>query len=150
MIEDRDALLRHYRESREALLAAIHGLTDAQLTEPSLDGWSVKDHLAHVALWDEVRASEVTRVSAGHDSAWRMTEEQAEAYNAVGYALRRDLSLGQVRWELATSQARLVDAIAAATPRGLDPSRYGDAALRSDHEAEHTGWIKRWRGERGL
>src|SRR5262249_49316513 len=149
-MEDRDALLRHYRESHEALLAAIHGLTDAQLTEPSLDGWSVKDHLAHVALWDEVRASEVTRISAGHDSAWRMTEEQAEAYNAVGYALRRDLSLGQVRWELATSQARLVDAIAAATPRGLDPSRYGDAALRSDHEAEHTGWIKRWRGERGL
>ena len=149
-MEDRDALLRHYRELREALLAVIHGLTDAQMTDPSIDGWSVKDHLAHLALWDDVRASEVTRISAGHDSAWRMTDEQAEAYNAIAYTGRRELSLVQVRWELATSWARLVDAIAAATPRGLDPSLYGDASLRSTHEAEHVSWIKRWRGERGF
>ena len=149
-MEDRDALLRHYRETREGLLAAIHGLTDAQMTDPSIDGWSVKDHLAHLALWDDVRASEVTRISAGHDSAWRMTYEQAETYNAIAYPARRALSLAQVRWELATSRARLVDAIAAATPRGLDPSLYGDASLRSTHEAEHVSWIKRWRGERGF
>jgi hypothetical protein len=149
-MEDRDALLRHYRESREALLATLHGLTDAQMTDPSIDGWSVKDHLAHVALWDDLRASEVTRISAGHESAWRLDDEQAAAYNAVGHALRRDLSLDQVRWEFQTSRARLVDAIAAASPRGLDASRYGETALRSTHEAEHTGWIKRWRGERGF
>src|SRR4249919_8875 len=107
-MEDRDALLRHYREMREGLLAAIHGLTDAQMTDPSIDGWSVKDHLAHLALWDDVRASEVTRISAGHDSAWRISEEQAEAYNAIAYPARRDLPLAQVRWELATSWARLV------------------------------------------
>ena len=149
-MEDRDALLQHYRESREALLAAIHGLTDAQMTDPSIDGWSVKDHLAHLALWDDIRASEVTRISAGHDSAWCMTDEQAEAYNAIAYAARRDLPLAQVRWELATSRARLVDAIAAATPRGRDSSRYGEVGVRSGHEGEHTGWIKRWRGERGF
>jgi len=150
MSEDRDALLRHYREMREALLATIHGLSEAQLTEPSLDGWSIKDHLAHLAVWDDLRAGEVTRISAGHASAWSMTNEQAEAYNAMAYAGRRELSLAQVRWELETSRARLVDAIAGATPRGLDPSRYGDAALRSTHEAEHTGWIRRWRSERGV
>jgi hypothetical protein len=150
MIEDRDALLRHYRESREALLAAIHGLTDSQLTDPSLDGWSVKDHLAHIALWDDLRASEVARISAGHVSAWRVTGEEAEAYNAMAYSARRELSLAQVRWELQTSRARVVEAIAAATPQGLDPSRYAETGLRSDHEAEHTGWIKRWRGERGF
>jgi hypothetical protein len=44
----------------------------------------------------------------------------------------------------------LLDAIAAATPRGLDPSLYSEAGLHSGHEAEHTGWIKRWRGERGF
>jgi hypothetical protein len=79
-----------------------------------------------------------------------MTDEQAETYNAIAYTGRRVLSLAQMRWELQTSRARLVDAIAAATPRGLDPSRYGDASLRSGHEAEHTGWIRRWREERGL
>jgi hypothetical protein len=135
---------------RDDLLAAIHGLGDELMTEPSLDGWSVKDHLAHLALWDDVRAAEVARISAGHDSAWRMADEQVAAYNALGYALRRDLSLDQVRWELATSHQRLLDAIASATPRGLDSSVYGEAGLRSTHEAVHAGWIKRWRGERGI
>jgi hypothetical protein len=32
----------------------------------------------------------------------------------------------------------------------LDGSRYGEAGLRSTHEAQHAGWIKRWRGEKGL
>ena len=150
MAEDREALLRHYRQMRAELLAAIHGLGDELMTEPSLDGWSVKDHLAHIALWDDVRASEVVRISIGHDSAWRMTGEQDAAFSALGHALRRALSLDQVRWELATSHQRLLAAISSATPPGLDASRYGEAGLRSGHEAAHTAWIKRWREERGI
>jgi uncharacterized damage-inducible protein DinB len=150
MAEDREALLEHYRQTRLALLAAIEGLSDAQMTEPSLDGWSVKDHLAHLAQWDDIRASEVVRISAGQDSAWRMTGEQDAAYNDLQYALRLPLSLNQVRWELANSRQRLLEVIAAATPRGLDASLYGEAGLRSGHEAVHAGWIRRWREERGI
>ena len=150
MAEERDALLQHYRQMREELLAAIDGLSDELLTEPSLDGWSVKDHLAHLALWDDIRASEVVRISGGYDSAWRMTNDQDAAYNAIGHSLRLALSLDQVRWELATSRQRLLDAISSATPRGLDGSLYGEAGLRSLHEAVHTAWIKRWRGERNI
>jgi len=71
--ETRDGLLKHYQQTRQQLVAAIHGLSDQQLLDTSLDGWSVKDHLAHVAHWDEIRATEVLRISAGHESAWRMT-----------------------------------------------------------------------------
>lgn len=150
MTEDREALLQHYRQMREELLAAIDGLSDDWLTEPSLDGWSIKDHLAHLALWDDIRASEVARISAGHDSAWRMTGDQDDAFNALAYNLRVALSLDQVRWELATSRQRLLDAISSATARGLNASLYGKAGLRSSHEAQHAGWIRRWRGERGV
>jgi uncharacterized damage-inducible protein DinB len=135
---------------RAELLAAIDGLGDETLIDPSLDGWSVKDHLAHIALWDELRASEVVRISAGHDSAWRMTGEQDAVYNALAHDLRKALPPAQVRWELETTRQRLLDAIASATARGLDASLYGEAGLRSMHEAQHTGWIKRWRGERGI
>ena len=150
MAEDRDALLQHYRQTREELLSTIDGLSDELMTEPSLDGWSVKDHLAHLALWDDIRASEVVRISAGHDSAWRTTGDQDEAYNALGHHQRLGLSLDQVRWELATSRQRVIDAISSATARGLDASLYGEAGLRSLHEAQHAGWIERWRGERGV
>jgi len=149
MIEDRQSLIKHYQETREGLLAAIEGLSDEQLSEPSVDGWSVKDHLLHLALWDEIRALEVERISAGHDSAWRMSGEQDAAYNELGYALRSAMSPEQAKWELTTSRQKLLDAIAVATERGLDPSLYGEAGLRSGHEAQHTGWVQRWRSERG-
>jgi uncharacterized damage-inducible protein DinB len=150
MAEDRDALLRHYGRMREELLSAIEGLSHEAMTERSLDGWSVKDHLAHLALWDDIRAAEVSRISAGHDSAWRMTGEQDAAYNAVGYAVREGMSLDQVSWEVSTSRKHLLEAISSASARGLDASLYGEAGLRSTHEAQHAGWIKRWREERGL
>jgi hypothetical protein len=147
MPEDKQQLLDHYRRSREALLSTIEGLTDAQLSEHTLDGWSVKDHLAHIATWDEIRAAEVERVSAGFNTAWPLGEP-ADAYNPIAYEMRKDLSIAQVRWELDTTRKRLLDAIAAATPRGLDGSLYGDAGLVSHHEVMHTAWIKRWRDER--
>jgi uncharacterized damage-inducible protein DinB len=150
LAEEREALLKHYERSRDRLLAAIEGLSEELLDEPSLDGWSVKDHLAHLALWDDVRASEVARISAGHASAWRMTGQQDEAYNAIGHTLRRALSVEQVRWELETSRRWLYDAISAASERGLDGSLYGEAALRSGHEVQHTEWIRRWRAERAV
>lgn len=150
MPEDKQALLQHYHETRDALLAAIDGISDALMVEPSLDGWSIKDHLAHIAVWDDIRTDEVLRISAGHESAWRMTKEQDEAHNTMSYELRRVLPLAQVRWELMNSRQRLLDAIAAANARGLDASLYGEAGLRSSHEAIHTPWIKRWRGEKGV
>lgn len=149
MAEDREDLLRHYRESRARLLAAIDGLTDEQMSEHSLDGWAVKDHLAHLAVWDDMRAAEVERIAAGHASAWTMTDKQDEDLNAMTYEMRRGLSAAQARWELDNSRRRLLDAIAAAPPDALDPSRYGTAPLRGDHEGQHTAWIERWRGERG-
>lgn len=149
MAEDREALLSYYREMHAALLAAIDGLSEAQLTETSLDGWSVKDHLAHLAAWDEIRASEVVRISVGFNSAYRMTDEQDAAFNELLYATRRDLPFRQVRWESARAHETLLLAIRRATKRGLDASLYGEAGLTSGHEAQHTAWIKRWRSERG-
>ncbi len=149
MAEDRDRLLEHYGTMRAALLAAIDGLSDAQLSEPTLDGWSVKDHLGHLALWDEVRAAEVERISAGYESLWRTHGEQDGVYSSLGHDLRITTTPAQARWELATTRRRLLEAIAAVTARGLDGSLYGEAGLRSTHEGQHTEWIRRWRSERG-
>ena len=149
MPDSRDDLLRYYTETRLGLLDAIDGLSDAQMTETSLDGWSVTDHLLHLAFWDDLRASEVTRISAGYDSVLSMSEEQDEAFNVLATDMRRGLSVEQARWELTESRRRLLDAIGVVTERGLDGSLYGEAGLRSGHEAEHTGWIRLWRDENG-
>ena len=150
MAEDRQALPDHYRRMRQELLGAIDGLGNELMCERSLDGWSVKDHLAHLTLWDEIRVAEVLRISAGYESAWRMNGEQDATYSALGHALRSELSVEQVMWELENTRQRLLEAIASASERGLDGSLYGEAGLKSGHEAQHTEWIKRWRRERGV
>ena len=146
MAEDRDALLRHYGDMRAALLAAIDGLSAEQLAEPSLDGWSVNDHLAHLAFWDEIRAAEVARISAGYASAW--PPEAHAIYGSIGRELRKHFTGEQARWELDRTHRALLDAIGSVTGVGLDASRYGEAGLLSRHEAQHTAWIMRWRTER--
>lgn len=149
MAEDREDLLRHYREMRAGLLAAIEGLSDEQLSEPTLDDWAVKDHLLHLAMWDEIRASEVERISSGQEPAWHMEGEQSEIFSGLVHDMRAGLSPEQAKWEITRSHERVMLALAAATPRGLDASLYAEAGLRSTHEAQHTEWIKRWRSERG-
>ena len=145
MSEDKEDLLLRYRESRDTLLKAIDGLTDEEMSDPSIDGWAVKDHLAHLALWDDLRASEVERISAGHESAWRMTEQQDDAFNAMGYEVRRSMTAPQAKWEFEMARQRLLDAITNCSPRALDASLYGSAGLKSEHADQHAGWLKRWR-----
>jgi hypothetical protein len=150
MPEDRDALLHHYADMRAEFQAAIAGLTPQQMSDPSIDGWSVKDHMLHIATWDDVRASEVERISAGHASTWRMSEAEDDVYNNMSYELRKELSLEQAVYEYDQSRTRLLAAIQNATDRGLDGSLYGEAGLISSHEAEHAGWIRAWRTRTGV
>ena len=149
MPESKERLLAHYSDMRRQMSAALGGLSPRQLAEPSIDGWSVKDHLLHIATWDEIRADEVARISAGYATAWRMSGEQDGAYNELSYALRRDLSLEQAMWEWEKSRQQLLEAISAAPERAFDAGLYGEAGLVSHHEAQHAGWIKEWRARNG-
>jgi hypothetical protein len=149
MAEDKDGIIRTYKRTREELLTAIDGLSDAQMTETSIDGWSVKDHLLHLAFWDGIRAGEVARISAGYDSVWKLTDEQDDQLNAMAYDAKKDISLDQAKWEFERSRQQLLNVLDHVTERGLDGSLYGDAGLYSGHEAQHTEWIKKWRFDKG-
>jgi hypothetical protein len=150
MTETRDSLLQHYEQVRGELLDSMRGLSDPQMTETTLDGWSIKDNLAHLALWDDLRADEVLRISAGFESALKMTEQQDADTSRMAYELRRGLSLAQVLWEMHHSRERVLGAIAAAPARALDAGLYGEAGLRSGHDAVHAGYIRDWRRKFGI
>jgi hypothetical protein len=147
---NRDELLEHYRQSIDELKAAIADLSEAQMVEPSIDGWSVKDNLAHVAFWHNLRAEEIGRISAGYATTWRISGEEDERLNNIVHSARRDLPLDQAMWELDNSRQRLLHALAYATDRGLDPTLYGEAGLRSNHELEHARYIREWRQKQGI
>jgi uncharacterized protein (TIGR03083 family) len=49
--KNKTELLERMRTAREALERTLAGLDEAALAEPGPEGWSVKDHLAHLAAW---------------------------------------------------------------------------------------------------
>jgi uncharacterized damage-inducible protein DinB len=50
--QTRDDVLASIRTARAELIASFSGLSEAQLTGPRNEGgWSIKDHLAHIAEW---------------------------------------------------------------------------------------------------
>ncbi len=148
-MDRRDELQEHFRRMRAELLMLLDGLNDDQMIERTLDGWSVKDHLTHVAFWDELRAAEIDRISAGFSTCADVTDNQAETLNQINHALFADCTLDQAMWEIGRAHQRVLDAIAVASERGLEPEHYADVGLESDHEAEHIGWIRQWRERMG-
>lgn len=148
-MDERDGLIHHYQQLRTHLLVAVFGLSAEQLTERTLDGWSVKDHLTHVAFWDELRAADIERISAGHETACRFSEEQCQTLNDINHEAFADCSLEQAHWEIERTHQLVHKAIRNATARGLEPDRYAECGLQSDHEAEHIGWINAWRRKMG-
>jgi biotin operon repressor len=150
--EGRAALLQGFTQSRAALLAAIEGLTEEQMVEQSIGDWSVKDHLLHVAQWDEWRSFEIRRVSQGFQAAHPAMDPAAnEALNVASTEQRRFMSVAQARWELEFSRSEVMAAIEQITEAGLDVSRYGEVGLQGGHEHElgHAETIQRWRTEHG-
>jgi hypothetical protein len=145
----RDDLTQHYLSMRDELLKAIDGLTEAQMDEPTLDGWSVKDQLSHLAFWHDLRASEIARISAGYETVWRLSES-SDGINDIVQKARAGLSVRQVLWELDSARQRVLNAITGINERGLDVEHYGEVGFRSTHDLEHVDYIRRWRQERGI
>ena len=142
---ERGSVLAAFAASEGAILAAIDALSETQLCERSIDGWSVKDHLAHLAQWHELRWLDLTRLAAGYESAVNSTPEQDETFNAMTVEWRAGLSWQQTLWDWQTSRGRVLDTLRALSAEELALVLRDDWPLRTGHEDEHAGYIRKWR-----
>lgn len=137
---DRTALDERIRRSWDELQEAVGALDDGLLTAPGPEGWSVKDHLAHVARWEEYLVAALE----GRDPAAALGltgGQDADVENAILHARDAGLSPEEVRRMLADMHAAVVERL-----RTLD-----DADLQRhlgliegdtwEHFDEHRGWI---------
>ena len=147
--ELRTALLDDMQHYRAALLASIDGLDEQRMTERTIDGWSVKDPLAHLAWWDEQRYFAISRLAAGQGPSPSFTENQVETLNALMREHREGLSLGQVLWELEFARAKALEAIAAC-PEGRLTEAEARTRAGVRHDRDHTEQLRAWRERAGI
>jgi len=113
-------LLERMRDEWARLEASFARLSVEQMTvrpaEGGWAGWSVKDQLAHVALWEELALGRVEGLGDREHELFGMDEATAEAadldtLNAAVYERNRDIPLDEVLAAFRSTHERLVAAL---------------------------------------
>lgn len=145
-------LLTLIEAARADLVAAFDGLDEATLTRPGPEGWSVKDHLAHVTRWERVAQvvyleGRTFAEAAGMDEATSRATEHMRAESGLNDWLHehdRELTLAQTLERFHASYAELVARIEATPWDALEPVEVGShvAGNTLGHYREHAGHIR--------
>jgi hypothetical protein len=139
--------------ARARVLEAVAGLSEEQMSEPAIQGWSVKDHFNHLTVCDEFRFYEIGRISRGARPAFAsVDEEQTDALNALMVTLRRHLTVDEVMADLDFARSLVLEAIQRAPEHALSPEAYGDFPVDGSvaHDLEHAAAITAWREREGI
>lgn len=146
------ALLAEIARAWAALEREIDGATAEQLCRPGRDGWSAKDHLAHLAAWERALGAllcgQAVHLALGVDaSVYRaaMARGDTDPINALVQRRERGRPLDEVRAELRRAHGDVLAALAPLSEADLRRP-YADYAPRETGAHVHRPlreWI-RW------
>jgi len=153
----RDQLFLEMDAARDRVNEAIDGLSEEQMSRLDLDGWSVKDHLAHLTFWHEMRFFEVSRIARGGRAGFPVTEIDEAGVDPINElnerfaANRRRLALAQVLADLDFAREMVRQAVASCPEDRLDLSFYEEIGPNgAGHDTAHAEMIMAWRKKEGI
>lgn len=135
----------------EDLRASYAGLDDEQMLEPGVTGdWSVRDVLAHVAVWDGEALNALPDIAAGRREPTEDEWEGIDAFNARKTEELRGMPLDDVRELLDDNHRQLLDYLQGLASEGIasenaEAFRERLASDTWDHYPEHTAAIRAFR-----
>lgn len=154
-------VLARIRERRAELDALLATIDPHSLTRPGPDGWTLADHLAHVAAWEQslVALLAGTRRHAALGVSAETYAAGTEATNAEVHRLHAGQPLDEVlsfyqrsHDEVIAAVERLTDSDLARTYSSFQPDEPGEDSgapivgwimgNTADHYDEHIGWMK--------
>ena len=140
-----------------ALEFVVAGLSLEQLVTPGPQGWSVKDHLVHIAEWEAATGAVLAR-RPQHEGFSLPADlpTDIDALNDVLYQRSRDVPIDEVQAKGRRVHAEIIAALGRLTDADmrLTVAEYGanptddrplGRKIANDtyfHYAEHVGWIK--------
>jgi hypothetical protein len=157
----KDELLRRIRAGYSAIEETLSPLSDDQLARPGPEGWAIKDHLAHLAIWEQGISALLQRrprftamgVQEAHDQG-----KSNEDYNELIYHRYAALSPAEAFDLFRSSHRELVQLIeslseeelfkpyAAYLPEGSqgpqEPVFWWIVGNTFGHFEEHEGYIR--------
>jgi len=153
-------LLQRIREERERLLRALEGLSPEDMTrEPVFGEWTVKDILAHIAVWQGRLITALFQLEQGRrPQDLELSEAEVDALNERFYRAQKDRPLERVLADFHGTYQQLLKRLERFSDEDLTrPGRFPGvsrplweliAADTFEHDAEHRADIERWRERR--
>ncbi|MEN8242415.1 MAG: DinB family protein [Chloroflexota bacterium] len=90
---NREELLDHIKRERAHFEEILSRVDPADYLNPVFDGgWSVKDVLAHIVLWEQLMITWVSQAAEGIIPEVPGSDENVEAINQKGYQDNKDLA----------------------------------------------------------
>ncbi|MEA4908456.1 MAG: ClbS/DfsB family four-helix bundle protein [Chloroflexi bacterium] len=160
--KNKQELLDWIRAGRERLEGMLAGLSEAQMVMPGPEGWSIKDHVAHLTAWELSMVALLQsrpRYAAMGVPAELAAAGNVDAINNVLFETQKSRPLPEVLADFRRTHQELLAALVRMSDEDLfRPYRYyqpeasGDNAgqpvvlwLAGDtyeHYAEHLEWMQ--------
>ncbi|MER3398791.1 MAG: hypothetical protein C4316_09755 [Chloroflexota bacterium] len=158
----RDELIQHISREYERLKRLLAGVEPEQLAaEPVLNGWTVKDILAHLAVWQSITVTNLFRLERGQPLLYvNLDPKKVDELNARFYQELKDWPPERVLGDLEGSYRQLINRISLLSEEELnDPRHFKQlrgrplwqliAANTYEHYAEHLPVLEAWRQRLG-
>ena len=144
------------------LQSALDGLDEEQMLMPGVVGdWSLKDVLAHIAVWQSHLVTAMFKAARGFTPETFETDAEVDRWNRQRYIEQQARTFEQIWDDLDSSYRQLLKRLETWTEEMLfDSKRFkwmkGQPFARfvegdsSEHYAEHAGQIRAWRKQHGF
>lgn len=159
----KEELMGALEDERERFLDAIDGLSDEALEQPGVvDGWSIKDLLTHLTMWEAELIKLLWQAKQGQKpSSVHFSHVAVDELNARWQKEMQDRSLERVMADFHSVRNQTIRRVEAFSDKDLnDANRYSWLGNRPlwewvagdsfQHEAEHREQISAWRKMQGL
>lgn len=146
--QQRADLLQRSRDEHAKLEAILAGLSEAQMLEPGVteDGWTAKDHLAHLTWWEQRVVRVLARGEPDPLDTMPVDVHDTDAINAYVFAQNKERTLADVRATFDASYQEMLRLIETA-PDDLPGEEWGWIDGNSaSHYAEHVAMFEAWLG----
>ncbi|MCP4535580.1 MAG: ClbS/DfsB family four-helix bundle protein [Chloroflexi bacterium] len=123
LLKDKTNLTNRIQREWSALLRVVESTSHQQMTKPGPCGWSVKDHLAHIAEWERFLFLNQFEGHFPHNALQidraKLEQLGEDDWNDILFERNRDCSLTDVLADLHQTHAQLVAALEQVTDDDL-------------------------------
>lgn len=157
---DKKALLESLHESHLALLEAVEGLNEEQLSHPGVCGdWSIKDILAHLLMWEAETIKLLFQAQQGKTPLTvHFSQISDDEQNAIWYQQTKNRPLQAVWDDFLAIRAQTIRRVDAFSDEQLNNpklfpwlkgKKLTEVIKHSilEHDEEHRHQIETWRSK---